>query len=110
MLSPHHEAVMTTILSDVRDVLHILTSSQPPLLPHTPPTATRLLWLYGLEERASGVMSVVRSAAPLLLEGELGWKLRQTYSELTEKIHRYNSCTYNICHIMTGKWFGVLLF
>ena len=88
ILFPHHESVMTTILSDMQDVLHILTSSQPPLLPHTPPTATRLLWLRGLEERTSGAVGVLRSAAPQLLEGELGWKLRQTYSELTERLNR----------------------
>ena len=88
ILSPHHEAVMRAILTDIQDVLSILTSSHPPLLPHTPPTTTRLLWLHALGERASGSVSVVRSAAPELLEGELGWKLRQTYSELTEKLHR----------------------
>ena len=81
---------MAAILADIQDITHTLTSqiSHPPLLPHTPPTASKLLWLHGLEERASGAMSVVRSAAPELLEGELGWKLRQTYTELTDKLQR----------------------
>ena len=90
ILSPQHKAVVAAILTDIQDITRTLTShiSHPPLLPHTPPTASKLLWLHGLEERASGAMSVVRSAAPELLEGELGWKLRQTYTELTDKLQR----------------------
>ena len=79
---------MAAVLADIEDVLRILTSSQAPLLPHTPPTATRLLWLHGLGERAGGAMGVVRSASPELLEGELGWKLRHIYSDFTEKLQR----------------------
>lgn len=90
ILTPHHRAVVATILSDIEDIAQILTThiSHPPLLPHTPPIASKLLWLHRLGERISGSMDVVRSAAPELLEGELGWKLRQTYGELTDKLQR----------------------
>lgn len=33
-------------------------------------------------------MDIVRNAAPELLEGEQGWKLRQTYGELTDKLQK----------------------
>ena len=90
ILTPHHRAVIATILSDVEDITHTLTTniSHPPLLPHTPPIASKLLWLHGLGERISGVMDIVRNAAPELLEGEQGWKLRQTYGELTDKLQK----------------------
>lgn len=88
--------MVATILSDVEDITHTLTTniSHPPLLPHTPPIASKLLWLHGLGERISGVMNIVQSAAPELLEGEQGWKLRQTYGELTDKLQRYTIYIY----------------
>ena len=88
ILVSHHEAVVTAVLSDIEDVVHTLTSSHPTLLPHTPPTASKLLWLHSLGERASRAVAVVKSVAPELLEGELGWKLRHIYSDLTEKLQR----------------------
>lgn len=90
ILAPHHRGVVAAILSDVEDISHTLTGqiSSPPLLPHTPPSASKLLWLHGLRERADGATAVLRSAAPELLEGELGWKLRHVYSELTDKLQR----------------------
>ena len=90
ILAPHHKSVVAAILSDVEDMTHSLTTqlSHPTLFLHTPPVASKLLWLHGLGERASGAMGVVRSAAPELLEGELGWKLRHVYSELIDKLQR----------------------
>ena len=86
ILAPHHDTVVAAVLSDVENVLRTLTSSHPPLLPHTPPTACRLLWLHSLGERASSGMDVLRSVAPQLLEGEMGWKLRHIYSDFTDKL------------------------
>lgn len=77
-------------MSDVEDVTRTLTShiSHPPLLPHTPPTASKLLWLNGLGERVGVVMETLRNVAPQLLEGELGWRLRQAHGDLVEKLQR----------------------
>ena len=60
--------------------------SEPPLLPHTPPVATKLLWLNALKDRVSHPMNKVREVVPYLLEGDQGWKLRQIYGEVTTKI------------------------
>ena len=81
---------MSRLLSEVDSVsstLSTLTSSHgPPLLPHTPPVATKLLWLNALKERVTAPMSTVRDIAPYLLEGDQGWKLRQVYAQVTTKI------------------------
>ena len=88
---PHHQSVVAAILSDMEDIMQTLTNhiSNPPLLPHTPSTASKLLWLHSLNERANGAINVVRLAAPELLEGEIGWKLRQIHLELTDKLQRF---------------------
>ena len=81
---------MSRLLSEVDSVsstLSTLTSShKPPLLPHTPPVATKLLWLNALKERVTAPMNKVREIAPYLLEGDQGWKLRQVYAQVTSKI------------------------
>ena len=90
ILTPNHRAVVTAILCDVEDVAQALAAhiSDPPRLPHTPPTASKLVWLHGLGERVGGAMSTLKSAAPELLEGELGWRLRQAYADLVSKLQR----------------------
>ena len=89
-LQPLLDDIVSQLLSEVDSVsstLSMLTSSQqPPLLPHTPPMASKLLWLNALKERVTAPMSKVREIAPYLLEGDQGWKLRQVHAQVTNKI------------------------
>lgn len=80
--------IVAKLLSEVSSVSEALSThvTQPPLLPHTPPVACKLLWLNALKERVTVPMNKVREIAPYLLEGDQGWKLRQVYSEVTTKI------------------------
>ena len=80
--------IVARLLSEVDSVSTTLTThtSQPPLLPHTPPVATKLLWLNALKERVTAPMSKVRELSPYLLEGDQGWKLRQVFAQVTTKI------------------------
>ena len=82
------DGIVAKLLSEVNSVSEALTShmAQPLLLPHTPPVASKLLWLNALKERVSAPMHHVREVAPYLLEGDEGWRLRQVYSDVTNKI------------------------
>ena len=79
---------MSSLLSEVNAVSESLSShvATPPLLPHTPPVASKLLWLHALKERVVRPMEKIREVAPYLLEGDEGWRLRQVYSQLTSSI------------------------
>lgn len=89
-LQPQLDDIVSRLLSEVDSVSSMLTttltSSPGPLLPHTPPVATKLLWLNALKERVMAPMNKVKEIAPYLLEGDQGWKLRQVYAQVTTKI------------------------
>ena len=82
------DGIVANLLLEVNSVSETLTShmAQPLLLPHTPPVASKLLWLNAIKERVSVPMDRVREVAPYLLEGDQGWRLRQVYSDVTNKI------------------------
>ena len=87
-LGPQIEDIVARLHSEVSSVQETLSAhmTTPPLLPHTPPIATKLLWLKALKERVSGPMDKVKEVAPYLLEGDGGWRLRQIYSQVVTKI------------------------
>ena len=80
--------IVTKLHAEVSSALDTLSAhmATPSLLPHTPPVATKLLWLKALRERVSGPMEKVREVAPYLLEGDQGWKLRQLHGQALTKI------------------------
>lgn len=86
-LQPQLDDIVSRLLSEVESISSTLSSSPSPLLlPLTPPVSSKLLWLNALKERVTVPMSRVREVAPYLLEGDQGWKLRQTYAQVTTKI------------------------
>ena len=82
------DGIVAKLLAEVESVSEALTShvAQPPLLPHTPPVASKLLWLNALRERVCAPMTQVKEVAPYLLEGDEGWRFRQAYGDVINKI------------------------
>ncbi len=89
-LKKHCEGIVSKLLSDVQAVSQALSAHASASPPHInmPPTASKLLWLHSLRHRVSGPMESLRAVAPYLLEGDLGWRLRQEHSDLCRSIDR----------------------
>ena len=62
----------------------IVTSNRAhlPPLPLRPLVSSRLLWLHALKDRVEEPMEKIKKVAPELLEGDEGWKLRQSHGDL----------------------------
>ena len=88
LLKPKLETVVDTLQSDIVLVRELLSSlvSHPPILPNTPPTSTRLLWLQAVRQRVNIPMERIRFSAAYLLQGEKGFTLRHTYAEVIREI------------------------
>ena len=88
LLKPKLETVVDTLHSDIVLVRELLSSlvSHPPILPNTPPTSTRLLWLQAVRQRVYIPMERIRFSAAYLLQGEKGFTLRHTYAEVIKEI------------------------
>ena len=88
LLKPELETVVDTLHSDIVLVRELLSSlvSHPPILPNTPPTSTRLLWLQAVRQRVDIPMERIRFSAAYLLQGEKGFTLRHTYAEVIREI------------------------
>ena len=63
----------------------------------------------------SGPMEQLREVAPQLLDGDLGWKLRQEYAELSKSIQRWGrayaltleifACCAHVCSQVSRAYF-----
>uniref|UniRef100_A0A1X7UKN4 Uncharacterized protein n=1 Tax=Amphimedon queenslandica TaxID=400682 RepID=A0A1X7UKN4_AMPQE len=90
VLSPKLEAIIDTIQADVTQIKDCMTSfvTDPPLIPNTPATPSKLLWLRALRERMDVPIERVREAAPYLLHGEKGFLLRHAHSKIIKAIEQ----------------------
>ncbi len=86
MIQPQLASVVSHLQAEVLSVTDIVSSDQGhlPPLPLRPPVSTRLLWLHALRARVEEPMDTVKRVAPELLEGDEGWKLRQSHGDLVK--------------------------
>ena len=85
------DSTLDTLHSDMLRFRSTLSSlvTHPPIIPNTPPTSTRLIWLKAVRHRVTTPLERMREAAPYLLEGDKGFTLRHVHSELVKEIERY---------------------
>ena len=91
-MRPKLDTIIDVMQSDVDEIKKSLPSfvlSSPPTLLNTPPTSTKLLWLNALKQRVGIPIGRIRSAAPYLLQGEKGFTLRHSYSDLLKELDKY---------------------
>ncbi|XP_070202269.1 uncharacterized protein [Littorina saxatilis] len=63
----------------------------PPLHSNMPPVVSKLMWVYGLKQRIKRPMEKMRKVSPHSLDGDSGWGMRDTYSELVKDLDKYEN-------------------
>ncbi|KAJ1184768.1 hypothetical protein NDU88_001571 [Pleurodeles waltl] len=75
-------------LTQVKDMFQQMCED-PPQHINTTPTVSKLVWIKGLKARISEPMTKLKMVSPVSLDGDLGWKLRNIYTETVEEFERY---------------------
>jgi dynein heavy chain len=88
ILRPKLYLIIDSIQADIDSIGVLLPNYMfdTPTLVNTPVVSAKLLWLQALKQRVNVPIEKIRKAAPYLLQGEKGFILRHSHSELMKKI------------------------
>ena len=82
-----HSWLMNELLKEFDNVKHLANNSKnvASILPNV---VTKLFWLNGLEQRIKVPMEKFSYLYPNLLQGDLGYKLREIYKQTCEHLEK----------------------
>jgi hypothetical protein len=85
-LDPEHKWLINEMLKDFENVKQLANNIKSPDI--LPSVVTKLIWLHGLEQRIKVPMEKFSYLYPNLLQGDLGYQLRDSYRQGIEFINK----------------------